>query len=123
MDGLLARHTGCRRGRLHDGKVGDALEPASVVRCFRDCLLERGIARIVLIIDAHDIIDVHDGKCSPGTHGRCRHQRFYGARSDVRGGERRFAMSQAPHAVEWLSDNGSFPLRTGRHLTSLLPSA
>ena len=39
---LLARHSGRRKGRLHDGKSRcHALEPAMVLRRIRDFLLER----------------------------------------------------------------------------------
>jgi transposase InsO family protein len=100
---LLQRHTGRRRGRLHDGKVvvmrsnlrwcSDAFE----VACWNG-----EIVRIVFVIDAHDreVLAWH-AVAGAGISGSMVRDLMLEAV------EKRFGTTQAPYAVEWLSDNGS----------------
>ncbi len=100
---LLGRHSGRRHGRTHDGKVvvmasnrrwcSDALEFA----CWNG-----EVVRVAFVIDAHDReVIAWQSVVGGGISG-----------SEVRdmmleAVEKRFASIRAPHAVEWLSDNGS----------------
>lgn len=100
---LLQRHTGRRKGRLHDGKVvvmrsnlrwcSDAFE----VACWNG-----EIVRIVFVIDAHDreVLAWH-AVAGAGISGSMVRDLMLEAV------EKRFGTTQAPHAIEWLSDNGS----------------
>ena len=100
---LLARHTGRRKGRLHDGKVvvmrsnlrwcSDGLE----ISCWNGDLV-----RLAFIIDAHDreIVAWH-AVADAGISGSMVRDMMLEAV------ESRFAAVQAPHALEWLTDNGS----------------
>jgi putative transposase len=100
---LLARYTGRRKGRLHDGKVvvmrsnlrwcSDAFE----ITCWNG-----EIVRIVFAIDAHDreVLAWH-AVAGGGISGSMVRDLMLEAV------ERRFRANQAPHQVEWLSDNGS----------------
>lgn len=106
---LLQRHTGRRRGRLHDGKVvvmrsnlrwcSDAFE----ITCWNG-----EIVRVVFVIDAHDreVLAWH-AVAGAGISGSMVRDLMLEAV------ERRFAMIQAPHAIEWLSDNGKSLYRQG----------
>jgi transposase InsO family protein len=100
---LLQRHTGRRKGRLHDGKVvvmrsnlrwcSDAFE----INCWNG-----EIVRAVFVIDAHDreVLAWH-AVAGAGISGSMVRDLMLEAV------ERRFGTTQTPHAVEWLSDNGS----------------
>ena len=100
---LLARHTGRRKGRLHDGKVivmrsnlrwcSDGFE----ITCWNGDLI-----RLAFIIDAHDreIIAWH-AVANVGISGSMVRDMMLEAV------ETRFSAIQAPQALEWLTDNGS----------------
>jgi transposase InsO family protein len=100
---LLARHTGRRTGRLHDGKVvvmrsnlrwcSDAFE----IACWNG-----EIVRVVFAIDAHDReVPAWHAVAGAGISGSMVRDLM------LETVEKRFAAVQVPHAVEWLSDNGS----------------
>jgi putative transposase len=100
---LLARHTGRRTGRVHDGKVivmrsnlrwcSDGFE----IGCWNGDLI-----RIAFIIDAHDreIIAWH-AVVGSGISGSMTRDMMLEAV------ESRFGALQAPVPLEWLTDNGS----------------
>jgi putative transposase len=100
---LLARHTGRRSGRVHDGKVivmrsnlrwcSDSFE----ITCWND-----EIVRLAFIVDAHDreIIAWH-AVAGAGINGSMVRDMMLEAV------ETRFAALRAPYALEWLTDNGS----------------
>lgn len=100
---LLARHTGRRVGRIHDGKVivmrsnlrwcSDGFE----ISCWNGDLI-----RIAFIIDAHDreIIAWYAVVGSGISGGMVRDMMLEAV-------ERRFGALQSPAPLEWLTDNGS----------------
>jgi len=100
---LLERHSGRRPGRTHDGKV---VVMASNRRWCSDALefncWNGEIVRVAFVIDAHDReVIAWRAVVGSGISG-----------SNVRdmmleAVEKRFDALRAPHAVEWLSDNGS----------------
>lgn len=100
---LLERHSGRRPGRTHDGKV---VVMASNRRWCSDALeftcWNGDIVRVGFVIDAHDReVIAWRAVVGGGISG-----------SEVRdmmleAVEKRFGAIRAPHAVEWLSDNGS----------------
>ena len=100
---LLARHTGDRPGRTHDGKV---VVMASNIRWCSDgfefTCWNGEIVRAAFVMDAHDReIIAWKAVANAGVSG-----------SDIRdmmleAVEKRFSDTRAPHPVEWLSDNGS----------------
>ena len=100
---LLERHSGRRPGRVHDGKV---VVMASNRRWCSDALeftcWNGEIVRVAFVIDAHDReVIAWRAVVGGGISG-----------SEVRdmmleAVEKRFGAIRAPHAVEWLSDNGS----------------
>jgi transposase InsO family protein len=100
---LLAKHTGRRNGRLHDGKVvvmrsnlrwcSDAFE----IGCWNG-----EVVRIVFAIDAHDReVPAWQAIAGSGIGGSMVRDLM------LETVERRFGAIKAPHPVEWLSDNGS----------------
>jgi transposase InsO family protein len=100
---LLARHSGRRTGRLHDGKVvvmrsnlrwcSDAFE----IACWNGELI-----RVVFVIDAHDReVPAWQAVGGAGISGSMVRDLM------LETVEKRFAAIKTPHAVEWLSDNGS----------------
>ena len=99
---LLARHTGRRPGRVHDGKV--VVMRSNLRWCsdgFEFTCWNGEIVRVAFIIDAHDreIIAWH-AVAGAGISG-----------TDIRdmmleAVESRFGGIRAPHPLEWLSDNG-----------------
>jgi putative transposase len=100
---LLARHTGRRTGRVHDGKV---IVMRSNLRWCSDCF-EVGcwngdIIRVVFIIDAHDreIIAWHAVVGSGISGSMIRDMMLEAVES-------RFGALQSPAPLEWLTDNGS----------------
>jgi putative transposase len=100
---LLQRHTGRRKGRLHDGKV--VVMRSNLRWCsdvFEITCWNGEIVRIVFVIDAHDreVLAWH-AVAGVGVSGSMVRDLMLEAV------ELRFATIQAPHAVEWLSDNGS----------------
>ena len=100
---LLQRHTGRRKGRLHDGKVvvmGSNLRWCSDV--FEITCWNGEVVRIVFVIDAHDreVLAWH-AVAGAGVSGSMVRDLMLEAV------ELRFRATQAPHAIEWLSDNGS----------------
>jgi transposase InsO family protein len=100
---LLERHTGRRRGRVHDGKV---MVMRSNLRWCSDGLeftcWNGEIIRMAFVIDAHDReVMAHAAVANCGISG-----------SDVRdmmleAVEKRFGAVRAPNPIEHLSDNGS----------------
>jgi putative transposase len=100
---LLARHTGRRSGRVHDGKV--VVMRSNLRWCsdgFEITCWNGEIVRLAFIIDAHDreIIAWH-AVAGAGISGSIVRDMMLEAV------ETRFAALQAPHALEWLTDNGS----------------
>ena len=100
---LLARHTGRRTGRVHDGKV--IVMRSNLRWCSEASRSPAGTAtslRIAFIIDAHDreIIAWH-AVVGAGISGSMVRDMMLGAV------EARFSALRAPHVLEWLTDNGS----------------
>jgi putative transposase len=100
---LLARHTGRRRGRLHDGKV--VVMRSNLRWCsdvFEIACWNGEVVRIALAIDAHDreALAWH-AIAGAGISGSMVRDLMLEAV------ERRFGALQTPHPIEWLSDNGS----------------
>lgn len=100
---LLQRHSGRRMGRLHDGKV--VVIRSNLRWCsdvFEITCWDGDIVRIVFVIDAHDreVLAWH-AAAGTGISGSMVRDLMLEAV------ELRFGTVQAPHAVEWLSDNGS----------------
>ena len=100
---LLGRHSGRRPSRVHDGKV--VVMRSNLRWCsdiFEIACWNGEAVRVGFVLDAHDREAISwMGVAGCGISG-----------SDVRdmmldAVERRFAAEQAPHRVEWLSDNGS----------------
>jgi putative transposase len=100
---LLARHTGRRSGRVHDGKV--VVMRSNLRWCsdgFEITCWNGEPVRVAFIIDAHDreIIAWH-AVAGAGISGNMVRDMMLEAV------EMRFAALQAPHPLEWLTDNGS----------------
>jgi transposase InsO family protein len=100
---LLQRHSGRRRGRLHDGKV--VVMRSNLRWCsdvFEITCWNGEIVRVVFAIDAHDreALAWH-AVAGVGISGSMVRDLMLEAV------ELRFGSIKAPHAVEWLSDNGS----------------
>jgi putative transposase len=100
---LLARHTGRRTGRVHDGKV--VVMRSNLRWCsdgFEITCWDGEIVRVAFIIDAHDreIIAWH-AVASSGISGSMVRDMMLEAV------EIRFAALRAPNPLEWLTDNGS----------------
>ncbi len=100
---LLARHTGRRIGRLHDGKV--VVMRSNLRWCsdgFEIACWNGEPIRIAFIIDAHDreIIAWH-AVAGAGTSGSMVRDMMLEAV------ETRFGALRSPHLLEWLTDNGS----------------
>jgi hypothetical protein len=100
---LLQRHSGRRKGSLHDGKV--VVMRSNLRWCtdvFEILCWNGDIVRIVFVIDAHDreVLAWH-AAADTGISGSMVRDLMLEAV------ELRFGTVQAPHAVEWLSDNGS----------------
>jgi len=100
---LLQRHTGRRKGRLYDGKV--VVMRSNLRWCsdvFEITCRNGEMLRIVFAIDAHDreVLAWH-AMAGAGVSGSMVRDLMLEAV------ELRFGTIQAPHAIEWLSDNGS----------------
>jgi putative transposase len=100
---LLARHTGHRSGRIHDGKV--VVMHSNLRWCsdgFEITCWNGQIVRAAFIIDAHDreIIAWHV-VAGAGISGSMVRDMMLAAV------EARFAALRAPKPIEWLTDNGS----------------
>jgi transposase InsO family protein len=100
---LLARHTGRRTGRVHDGKV--VVMRSNLRWCsdgFEITCWNGEPVRLAFIIDAHDreIIAWH-AVAGSGISGSIVRDMMLEAV------EARFAVLRAPHPLEWLTDNGS----------------
>jgi putative transposase len=100
---LLTRHTGRRRGRLHDGKV--VVMRSNLRWCsdvFEVTAWNGEIVRVVFVIDAHDreVLAWH-AVAGGGISGSMVRDLMLEAV------ERRFGAVQTSHPIEWLSDNGS----------------
>jgi putative transposase len=100
---LLARHTGRRTGRVHDGKV--VVMRSNLRWCsdgFEITCWNGDIVRIAFIIDAHDreIVAWH-AVAGSGISGSMVRDMMLEAV------ETRFAALRAPNPIEWLTDNGS----------------
>ena len=99
----LERHTARRPGRIHDGVV---IALRSNVRWCSDHLeihaRNREVVRIVFVLDACDReIIAWSAVAQAGISGEMVRDLMVAAV------ERRFGTTKVPHAVEWLSDNGS----------------
>lgn len=100
---LLQRHTGRRKGRLHEGKV---VVMRSNLRWCSDVFEITGwngeVVRIVFVIEAHDreVLAWHAAAGAGASGSTVRDLMLEAV-------ELRFGTIQAPHAVERLSDNGS----------------
>ncbi len=100
---LLARHTGRRIGRLHDGKV--VVIRSNLRWCsdgFEIACWNGDLVRLAFVIDAHDreIIAWH-AIANAGISGSMVRDMMLEAV------ETRFGDLQTPHPLEWLTDNGS----------------
>jgi len=99
---LLARHTGRRRPREHDGQVATI---RSNIRWCSDALeftcWNGEIVRIAFALDCHDREVIGWTATTAGISGEMIRDLM------VHCVERRFGTMSAPHRVQWLSDNGS----------------
>src|SRR6202035_3666739 len=99
---LLARHTGRRRPREHDGQV--ATRRSNIRWCF-DCLgvtcLNGEVVRLAFALDCHDREVIAWVATTAGISGEMIRDMM------VQCVEQRFGAIRAPHSVQWLSDNGS----------------
>lgn len=99
---LLARHSGRRRPREHDGQVAT---PRSNVRWCSDGLeftcWNGEIVRLAFALDCHDREAIGWVATTAGVSGEMIRDMM------VECVERRFGALRAPHRVQWLSDNGS----------------
>lgn len=103
MNGLtLAPHTAVRPGRTHDGVV---IALRSNVRWCSDHLelhpRDGSVVRVLFAIDACDREVIAWSATTTGVSGEMVRDLM------VACVERRFGATRTPHAVEWLSDNGS----------------
>ena len=99
---LLARHTGRRRPREHDGRVAT---PRSNLRWCSDVLeftcWNGEAVRIAFALDCHDREVIGWTATTAGISGETIRDLMIGCV------ESRFGTFKAPHQVQWLSDNGS----------------
>jgi putative transposase len=99
---LLARHTGRRRLREHDGQVATL---RSNVRWCSDALeftcWNGDVVRVAFALDCHDREVIGWTATTAGISGEMIRDMM------VHCVERRFGAVPAPHRVQWLSDNGS----------------
>jgi putative transposase len=99
---LLARHTGRRRPREHDGRV---VTLRSNVRWCSDSLeftcWNGELVRVAFALDCHDREVIGWVGTTAGISGEMIRDLM------VECVETRFGTSRAPHSVQWLSDNGS----------------
>lgn len=99
---LLARHTGRRRPREHDGRV---VALRSNVRWCSDTLeftcWNGEVVRVAFALGCHDREVIGWGATTAGISGEMIRDLM------VECVEARFAASRAPHCVQWLADNGS----------------
>ena len=99
---LLARHTGRRRPREHDGSV---VTLRSNIRWCSDVLeftcWSGEVVRIAFALDCHDREVISWIATTAGISGEMIRDLM------VECVERRFGTPRAPHAVQWLADNGS----------------
>jgi putative transposase len=100
---LLAKHTGERKGRLHDGKV--IVMRSNLRWCsdgFEIDCWNGEIVRVAFVIDAHDReVPAWHAVAGAGISGSMVRDLM------LQTVEKRFGSLKAPHPVEWLSDNGS----------------
>jgi putative transposase len=100
---LLARHTGRRIGRLHDGKV--VVMRSNLRWCsdgFEITCWNGDIVRAAFIVDAHDReIIAWQAVAGAGISGSMVRDMMLEAV------ETRFVALRSPHPLEWLTDNGS----------------
>ena len=99
---LLARHTGRRRPREHDGQVATL---RSNIRWCSDGLeftcWNGEIVRVAFALDCHDREAIGWTATTAGISGEMIRDMM------VNCVEKRFGTAPAPHRVQWLSDNGS----------------
>ena len=99
---LLARHTGRRRPREHDGRV---VTLRSNVRWCSDSLeftcWNGELVRVAFALDCHDREVIGWVATTAGISGEMIRDLM------VECVETRFGTARAPHSVQWLSDNGS----------------
>ena len=99
---LLAKHTGRRRPREHDGKV---VTLRSNIRWCSDTLeftcWNGDVVRVAFALDCHDREVIGWIATTAGISGEMIRDLM------VECVEKRFGAPRAPHAVQWLADNGS----------------
>jgi transposase InsO family protein len=99
---LLARHTGRRRAREHDGKV---VTLRSNIRWCSDTLeftcWNGDLVRVAFALDCHDREVLGWIATTAGISGEMIRDLM------IESIERRFGAPRAPHSVQWLADNGS----------------
>lgn len=99
---LLARHTGRRRPREHDGQVATL---RSNIRWCSDGLefacWNGQVVRVAFALDCHDREVIGWAATTAGISGEMIRDMM------VHCVEQRFGTIRAPHPVQWLSDNGS----------------
>ncbi len=99
---LLARHTGRRRAREHDGQVATL---RSNIRWCSDGLeftcWSGEVVRVAFVLDCHDREIIGWTATTAGLSGEMIRDMM------VQSVEARFGAPRAPHRVQWLSDNGS----------------
>lgn len=99
---LLARHSGRRRPRAHDGKV---VTLRSNIRWGSDTLeftcWNGEVVRVAVALDCHDRAVIGWLATTSGLSGEMIRDLMVDCM------EKRFGAPRAPHAVPWLADNGS----------------
>src|SRR5580704_1881095 len=99
---LLARHTGRRRPREHDGQVATLRSNIRWCSDGREFTCWNGeVVRVTFALDCHDREVISWGATTAGISGEMIRDMM------VHCVERRFSDIRAPHPVQWLSDNGS----------------
>jgi putative transposase len=105
---LLAKHTGRRRPREHDGKV---VTLRSNIRWCSDTLeftcWNGDVVRVAFALDCHDREVIGWLATTAGISGEMIRDLM------VECVEKRFGAPQTPHAIQWLADNGRFTPRRG----------
>ena len=99
---LLERHTGRRRAREHDGQVATIRSNCRWCSDVLEFTCWNGeVVRVVFALDCHDREAISWGATTAGISGEMLRDMM------VHCVERRFGTIRAPHALQWLSDNGS----------------
>ena len=99
---LLARHTGRRRPREHDGQVATMRSKSAGARTALEFTCWNGeVVRVAFALDCHDREVIGWVATTAGISGEMIRDMM------VHCVEQRFGAIRAPHPVQWLSDNGS----------------